>query len=1099
MLSTLWLAATVALTAGSEWPAGSPVEVVFPDYGEAVREFEADPPAWNRTLVNVGWGTGRGAPERRDGWYRKHWLWIDSVDRSGSTATNDFLEHRGIFRDWSGPNEYQETLHFREEGALGLLVEHGGLVRDRQNRPVLHPKFNLGSAAWSKRADYDVYLASHTAPRWHAISNYDWVQSPLFGDGLSQDNIGLALNGEGSTADIDDRKFRQHLERTGRLGRYRERGKSIRDDLQQRLAPKLRGLSSLAAAARRRQDRVWREYWRFQNLANLYAFSRSYRDAKAVARSQGRAFDVHGNQAGWVFGFDPYQVVLSDFVDSLWMESSGFLEYDLVEHDWTNAWGAFRFQLADALAGDTKPVLAMSSVRTRTPDRLAAAWAEASAGGGVMMLNTEFDPEGSPARQTSDAFLEFRDRHRALFEREGRRRYAQVALLYSLPTAFYDQSVRQPDSALMRNLGGTTRALEEGHVPFDVVILDDPEFRKERLTLADLQRYRVVIAPSVGVLSESQRDMLASYLTGGGTLVVVGGLGERDGRGRERKASVLATLREAGKVIRPIEGEGFGPARTKRTPRIEAGWRRFAEAVRRAVGKPLIEGALPSRLWVKTWRHGDDLLSFQFVNTDLDPQEGRARPTAATRLSLALPEGFEAQEARWLVPGQPERDLPLEVDHARATLEIPRVEVYGVLVLGPRGGERRESLLRRARRHLLRVRHAGAGQAGLEDRIAVVEARLRDGDVDAYARAAQGLLETVAAEREAAYLDFAGSLGKLPPHTAWAFDFGAEKSPPGWTPVAPGDTYSPRKGWGWLSSSDRSSPTPEDRHYVTSRNHQRDTDAILPGHYGPWPHVASLPTVARRVLWSGRQQRFRADVPDGHYRVTLLETYPSGFYWGRLVSGAAAVGSRPVLFDTPLEPGALERRSFDAQATGGSLEFTLGAATGWGVATLVIERLDAQDVRGLGPEIAGAIRSWEISARHPNPEWFPLEEIAPPPAAVLEGATGGEWTPVSAAIEGFPWVDLGDASRSDTGDVVYARAVINDPEVARRLLEFGSTSSARAWWNGDLVASLQNVKGLMRAEGRAEVILKPGRNVLVLALERFWERRWIFYASLVKP
>ncbi|MED5261934.1 MAG: hypothetical protein VX574_06015, partial [Myxococcota bacterium] len=724
MFSTLWLAATVALSAAPEWPAGSPVEVVFPDYGKAVREFEANPPEWNRTLVNVGWGTGRGAPERRDGWYRKHWLWIDSVDRSGSTATNDFLEHRGIFRDWSGPNEYQETLHFREEGALELLVEHGGLVRDRQNRPVLHRKFNLGSPAWSKRADYDVYMASHTAPRWHAISNYDWVQSPLFGDGLSQDNIGLALNGEGSTGDIDDRKFRWHLERTGRLPKYRERGKNIREDFRRRLAPKLRGLSAAGAAARRREDRVWREYWRFQNLANLYAFSRSYRDAKAVARGQGRAFDVHGNQAGWVFGFDPYQVVLSDFVDSLWMESSGFLEYDLVEQDWTNAWGPFRFQMADALAGDAKPVLAMSTVRKRTPDLLAAAWAEASAGGGVMMLNTELDPEGGAARRTSDDFLEFRDRHRALFEREGRRRYAQVALLYSLPTAFYEQSVRQPDSPLMRNLAGTTRALEEGHVPFDVVILDDPEFRNERVTLADLQRYRVVIAPSVALLSERQRGLLASYLAGGGTLAVVGGLGDRDERGRLRKAPVLETLRKAGKVIEPLDGKGFGPARTKRTPRIEAGWRRFADAVRQAVGTPLIEGALPPRLWVKTWRHGEDLLSFQFVNTDLDPREGKARPTRATPVSLALPEGFEAKEARWLVPGRPERDLPFEVHADRATLEIPRVDVYGVLVLGPRGGERRQSLLRRARRHLLRVRHAGAGQPGLENRIAAVEARL---------------------------------------------------------------------------------------------------------------------------------------------------------------------------------------------------------------------------------------------------------------------------------------------------------------------------------------------------------------------------------------
>ena len=77
--------------AASALPVGPPVEIVLPDYMAAVQAFEASPPAWNEGIVNVGWGGGRGGPERRDGWIAdpSNWLLFDAFDRSSAHRGQD--------------------------------------------------------------------------------------------------------------------------------------------------------------------------------------------------------------------------------------------------------------------------------------------------------------------------------------------------------------------------------------------------------------------------------------------------------------------------------------------------------------------------------------------------------------------------------------------------------------------------------------------------------------------------------------------------------------------------------------------------------------------------------------------------------------------------------------------------------------------------------------------------------------------------------------------------------------------------------------------------------------------------------------------------
>ena len=52
------------------------------------------------------------------------------------------------------------------------------------------------------------------------------------------------------------------------------------------------------------------------------------------------------------------------------------------------------------------------------------------------------------------------------------------------------------------------RALEEGHIPYDAVILRHPEIQADRVTLDQLRKYRLIILPVLECLSDSQIDLL---------------------------------------------------------------------------------------------------------------------------------------------------------------------------------------------------------------------------------------------------------------------------------------------------------------------------------------------------------------------------------------------------------------------------------------------------------------------------------------------------------------------------------------------------------------------------------------------------------------
>ena len=511
-MSWLVLSSFVAAACASAGPllprATHKLKIVLPNCGEEVRAFNTDPVEWMKFVVNAGFGGGRGAPERWQGWIAKNWMLVDYMDRSGDYPSHGWLAHRGIWYEIYGINEYQETIHFHEEGARKLFWDNG-VARDLEGNRVMCPQYNVNVPSWAKRWNWSAYIACNNAPRWSSVLSYDLATCPLLGWALSQDNIGgpTSRTGVGSCArycDYCNAKFFHYLATTNRLPDFRKRYRHIRDYVKVNLMDLLRQLppytrkdrfteTEAQHVARICEDPVMAEYLKFLYLSHLHNFVRYYRYEKIVAKRLGKQFDVHGNMGGGFMGANAYQIALGDFVDTLWYESAGMSTYDIFMHHWNNAWGSFRFEVGRAMRRGRKPLICMTKFRKLEPDLVEHEMAEPCAGGGLLFVKSEtFRNRPDLLRLLTDYFT-LRHEHRAIFANQ--RRYCQVALLYSVPTTMYRNFQIAVAAKPTTAMSGAARALKEGHIPFDVVIFNHPEIHPDFVTAEELKRYRLVILP----------------------------------------------------------------------------------------------------------------------------------------------------------------------------------------------------------------------------------------------------------------------------------------------------------------------------------------------------------------------------------------------------------------------------------------------------------------------------------------------------------------------------------------------------------------------------------------------------------------------------
>ncbi|MHC4402630.1 MAG: hypothetical protein ACYTG0_23460 [Planctomycetota bacterium] len=1090
---------------------GDPVTVKLPDFGAEVRAFgdpDLNPIRWWPHVVNAAWGEGRGGPERNGGWLDENWLLVDAIDRSADYTTHEYLTHRGIWYEVYGHNEYQETIHFHEDGAKTLLWDNG-IAQDMHGKRVLSQHYNTSVDWWNERVGWDAYIVCANAPRWWAVINYDWLTSPLLGHSISQDNIGgptirIGSGSHGRYCDHCNARFLNHLRTTGRLpefeaeyGHIQEYARRHLMDVVHQLPPHARfrfNEEEAALIARLCDPPVMSEYQKSLYIAHLHSFLRYYRDAKLVARRRGREFDVHGNQGGGFVGPNPYQIAIADFVDTVWFETSGTSAYDMFQHQWNNAWGSFRYVMGRAMTEGRKPFMSMTGFRKRTPDLVEHEMAECCAGSGVLFVNQVGFEKAPELQKLLTSYFRFRHEHRALYAETGKRRHAQVALFYSIPTMMYHNYTSAVAAAPTSAMSGMARALEEGHIPYDAVILRHPEIQADRVTLEQLRKYRLIILPALECLSDSQIELLTEYVTSGGTLGLIGSNGVRDENNLPRIEPPSNAWREAGRVVEILPGRNFLPNRTRQSEATRKLTAAALDDVREALDhQTLISGELPRLLWVKPWVHFEELVSVHFVNYDVDFDSGAAAPTAPIQLEVTLPDGLAPQRAAWLTPNSDVADLDLKITGGRATVEIPSVRVYGVLLLGLEGldGEHSNRLAEQAL--AARAEMACGGSWGLlAAQAEAIEQRRRDGAAPD-SGAARALLVAAQEAADAKYLERAEAAGSAA-NAIIALDFGVDKSIEPWSAVGVDSHYDAAVGFGWLAPADDTDPTPEELYYDHAEKYGgRYTTDRAAGRLLFWPYKKPPPAPLQTNIGCGAPHCFRVDVDRGAYAVRVVTTNPSWTNRNFLVSGMVSVNGCVQLLDAAHDKGAIESREFIIPARKGKLELTFGGPTGWAVAALTIT-----PTADVGREARAPLGQWRVSPRHPNPQWYPITWISTPLESRLESPPTDTWTPVSAAESGTPVVDLGSNREAEIGDVVYAATTITAHAAGPRILRFGASSSAQLWLNGESLGYVPNEKGVRESEVTAPVSLRAGENTLIVKLQRFWERRWMFYAELAE-
>jgi hypothetical protein len=142
------------------------------------------------------------------------------------------------------------------------------------------------------------------------------------------------------------------------------------------------------------------------------------------------------------------------------------------------------------------------------------------------------------------------------------------------------------------------------------------------------------------------------------------------------------------------------------------------------------------------------------------------------------------------------------------------------------------------------------------------------------------------------------------------------------------------------------------------------------------------------------------------------------------------------------------------------------------------------------------LRTWQVSPRYANPDWYPITQVSGPPEQRLDQLPEAQWNRLETPSAGLPVIDLGSNREAAVGDVVYAATTIEADRARTTRLHFGASSQAQIWLNGQPLGYVPNEKGVRRDEFVCPMNLQSGRNVLIVKLQRFWERRWLFYASL---
>ncbi len=278
-------------------------------------------------------------------------------------------------------------------------------------------------------------------------------------------------------------------------------------------------------------DEDWKHMLEFRYLSSqrferaLYAHIKSLKPAATVD------FNYHGNPPfSWEVGQCPVQHAdNSDFVTGetgIWGFSA--LTVGLNAQFYRAATPGKPYQVAisrDARMYHNQTVRPLADLRWELSTLLAH-------GAFVTVVDkTAFDGALDPMAydRIGQAFEDARKRRKHF----GHQPVFEVGLYFSRSTR--DWYARERPADYFQSFQGAHKALVYEHIPWGVVL-------DENVTLQTLKQFPIVMLPNVAILSERELELLRSYVSDGGNLIVTGVSGCYDASGKVANKSYLESL-----------------------------------------------------------------------------------------------------------------------------------------------------------------------------------------------------------------------------------------------------------------------------------------------------------------------------------------------------------------------------------------------------------------------------------------------------------------------------------------------------------------------------------------------------------------------------
>ena len=1006
---------------------------------------------WTRnTLVSIMAGAGSMEAERKiyDDFQPDLLEWHHGIYHN----RGDFFTRRGVrVSGGAWEREYQEfvTWYDRDWRRRMGQFHDNGVTRRFDGAPV-----------WDGRPRYCASMC-HKAPKWHMWHNQGLLRPVPFADSISQDNIDVAgfQFGRGAFCKWCLAGFRDYLAKRFPTAQLKQMGVEPVDEFDFVAYVNGRGLKRDPTIL---EDPVAREYVKYQYVWHLEQWQEAVRQVKDEARRLGRPIPpVYGNQ--YHASYVPFGAMQSGSVDVVWSEEGTYLPFP---GSGKQAWSTLRYKAGEATGDFQRPC--WTCVYPKNAAQWRIIWAEAQANGGMSTYN--------PPSEAYKAYAEWLRANRHLFC--DRRRVAKVAILYSITSSMWNQfpglGIRSKQTR--EAVAALARALEEAHIPYEVICDFHPQLRDNSAQYARYARYQTILAPFAECVGEATLERIRKYERDGGKFTPIGPFAtyDEDHVLREPKApqgpadgaEAISAILNVGSPDDPERAHAITTLASLAQPTQQAG---------------LLKLDAPSTVWANLWRH-PGRLALHLVNYDLD---GDAITSAQDiKCEVWAPEGLEFTQL-WLdSPDFDREQIDFQRDRSTVTFSIPRIEHYVIASLTVPGEMEAAQAIAQARSAVDRLRVScisrqwPAGEAPYvrpeeldvtpyEEQLAQSLSLHQANDYEqagskaaSVKQAADKALRNWIAEtegRERANLarwTERGATARL------AFDCGPGNTPDGFKPLRADTTYDPQRGFGWL-----------------------ETEAIS-ATAGETPNA-----IWGDFLSCEFPRTLRIDLQPGTYLVTIMTGESNtSYHWDSLID--VTCNGEMTLVGVPRRGDIFRTDGFVARAPDGRLDLTFSARPSWETEThdhawslngLVVEPKDRQrtDNRSL------PLRDWLVIGPFDGSDWQGLDTAFPPEVELQAGYGDLAWRRVSAT-PGIPVLDCRAILGGDDESVYFALTEIIAQQDTVATLARGLQSRAKVWLNGEEILRDIRAAGLTPDEYQEGVRLRKGRNTLLVKLTTDW-------------